>query len=1725
VTFFFLQFTASSQTKVIRLRNETIVTQPASAIAKQTQTTAATAPVSGLFLIQFDAPLKPLERVQLESAGVELLKYVPEDAFIAKFRQASSNKIRSMSFVRWVGPYRADLKVHPRLAAAAKTARQATQSVSVNMLLSPGASPAEVAAVRSTFASVDHESQLRHGTILRGTLKPTGLDSLAQSDTVLWVERAPKRKLVDELAAKLVGGDDGSVGTPTSTQQLGYGGKGVTVCVADTGLDTGDTNTMHPDLLGRVSGFQPYGSLTDGSDGYGHGTHAAGIVGGNAATGETDPDTGAFYGLGVASEATLFIERIFDDDANEVSPAPSDADLTRDAVRHGAVIGSNSWGNDVQGEYDTDSAQFDELVRDADPSTPGDQPYILEFSAGNAGPASETLDSPASSKNVIATGASQNVAGTLALTYGLYADGPDTMADFSSRGPCEDGRIKPDVVAPGSWIASLASSAAFDEAAIAWSTIDDLYVYMGGTSMSGPHAAGAAAVFVQYYKSLHTNAVPSPALVKAALINSANELDQLNGGPGSIPNNDEGWGRITLSDIIVTNLSTAPRYYEYLDQAVLLTSGQVYEQHAFVRNSAEPLKITLAYTDVPGFPGAIPALVNDLDLEVVAPDGTLYRGNQFTGGESIPNAPSPDNLNNVEAVHLAQPISGDYLIRVRARNVVEDARLETATVDQDFALVTSGDLARPGVGLILLDRTNYTAPSLIKMEVLDRARSTSSSVSVLLKSSSEPAGEIVTLNASGSYGAFTGAVATLVGAAAADGKLQIHNGDVIEADYVDAFGTKRAATATADIIAPTLTGVSVSSDLGVITITWQTSEPANSVIRYGTNQLFNLSLTNTDLSTVHSVKLPDLVAGVTYQFFVASSDAAGNTVTNNNSGGFFSFVAVATPTVLLVDAYVQADGSPLVDDGAYTNALTSAGFSFALWKVTQRGSPQLPDLKPFPLVIWRTTDDIINYGVDEDGLPDPSATNNTLTAQQQFMLQTYLNEGGSFFMSSMGILTQLGDVAFRKNVFKVAGFKQNPDPPAPCSDCDEDFGVPAFVGAPRNRITDGMSIQLDYSNYPFFDDGAGDVFGPDFSDTFTPGTNATAITFEAGSGKPCGMSYPRIGVDSPGRVVFLSFPLDAVPLSGANPNNEVTLLRNILNFLLPGVHGVGTVNLDNTVYTIPDKVTVEVADSDLAGMGQAQVTFSGSSTTNRVPIVLNETAHRGLFRGSIVLVASNASTNQLLVHGGDIISATYADSSNHSNVVATANIDTTAPVISQVGADSGINTAQISWMTSKSADSLVQYGESIRLDRTGYRSELVTNHVVTISGLTANRTYYYQVVSRDQAGNNATEDNQGALYTFQTHPAQRPPWSDDLENGALGWTAMLDPQAAGLGDDLNWTLGTPNNGLQASAHSGAKAWGSDLNGTPISFLAASFLFSPLIDLSGLSHATLTFWDCYDFTGVEQGQLLISTNASASPDTLPVLLDFSGGSAPDWEPESIDLTPYVGRTIQVVWQYAGYFGGTSAGWLVDDVGITGIATGAGGTIVISNNLSQGSFTLSGPLSQSGTGLRTTLTNAPPGDYTIQFHDVTFFETPAAQSNTLNTGATLTFTGNYDFIDANHNGISDAWEKFYFGSASTNRTSLTDTDGDRMPDYAEFIAGTDPTNATSKLVFLESTSQNNSVIDFQWSAVPGRSYQLQSSTNLISWAPLTDWMLATRSPMSQTATNNLGASRLYRVEVRP
>jgi hypothetical protein len=214
-----------------------------------------------------------------------------------------------------------------------------------------------------------------------------------------------------------------------------------------------------------------------------------------------------------------------------------------------------------------------------------------------------------------------------------------------------------------------------------------------------------------------------------------------------------------------------------------------------------------------------------------------------------------------------------------------------------------------------------------------------------------------------------------------------------------------------------------------------------------------------------------------------------------------------------------------------------------------------------------------------------------------------------------------------------------------------------------------------------------------------------------------------------------------------------------------------------------------------------------------------------------------------------------------------------------------------------------------------------------------------------------------------------------------------------------------------------------------------------------------------------------------------------------------------------------------GWLVDDVSVT-ISNAASGTIVISNNLSQARFTLTGPLNRTGQGISTVITNAPTGQYVLTFNAVPFYQTPAPQTNTLVASANLLFQGNYTFTDANANGISDAWEQQFLGSVSTNHPATIDTDGDGMTDYAEFIAGTNPTNAASKLALSVPLSPTSGMVQLTWTTVPGRAYRLDMSTNGTTWAPVTDWVLAAGGISGYTLSAPAsGVAYLFRLAVRP
>jgi hypothetical protein len=228
--------------------------------------------------------------------------------------------------------------------------------------------------------------------------------------------------------------------------------------------------------------------------------------------------------------------------------------------------------------------------------------------------------------------------------------------------------------------------------------------------------------------------------------------------------------------------------------------------------------------------------------------------------------------------------------------VVQDACRSTGAVDQDFALAISGDIPPPVVALVLLDRTAYTAPAQIKIKVIDSGRAGQPSVLTTLRSSVEPAGETVVLLASGSTGIFTGAVATVTGAAASDGRLQIAHGGWIRAEYFDVrANTTREAHALADLVPPEISSVFTTNEFGQSLVLWTTDEPSTSIVRFGTNSMLLNSATNRLLTTAHKVKLGQLQVDQMYFYLVIAIDAAGNIRTNDNGGGLFNFVAQALP--------------------------------------------------------------------------------------------------------------------------------------------------------------------------------------------------------------------------------------------------------------------------------------------------------------------------------------------------------------------------------------------------------------------------------------------------------------------------------------------------------------------------------------------------------------------------------------------------------------------------------------------------------------------------------------------------------------------------------------------------------------------------------------------------------------------------------------------------------------
>ncbi|MCA9989102.1 MAG: S8 family serine peptidase, partial [Anaerolineales bacterium] len=360
-------------------------------------------------------------------------------------------------------------------------------------------------------------------------------------------------------------------------------------------------------------------------------------------------------------------------------PAGGWQEHSKNAVLGDAIGGNNSWttGEGTQHGYQASERTHDLMVRDGNFDTASTaEPFIEVFSAGNSGTGG--LTAPKEAKNLIVTAASNN---------GRAGD-IDGIASFSSVGPAVDGRIVPTIAAPGATIASARRIAGAAQCGTPISGTGNHYAFCSGTSMAAPHTSGAIVLVTEWWRNFNGDETPSPAMAKALLVNGAVDM-----GTPDIPNNNEGWGRINVTNII-SPTSTAI-YRDQLD--MFNNTGEQYSLEVGIADPSEPLKITIAWSDAPGAVGANPALVNNLDLTVMVGSDT-YLGNNFSGGWSVTGG-AADTINNLENVYVQNP-TGSVIIVVDASNIAGDGvPYNGDTTDQDFVLVCSNCALFPDFAL------------------------------------------------------------------------------------------------------------------------------------------------------------------------------------------------------------------------------------------------------------------------------------------------------------------------------------------------------------------------------------------------------------------------------------------------------------------------------------------------------------------------------------------------------------------------------------------------------------------------------------------------------------------------------------------------------------------------------------------------------------------------------------------------------------------------------------------------------------------------------------------------------------------------------------------------------------------------------------------------------------------------------------------------------------------
>ena len=868
----------------------------------------------GRVVVQFTDAMTDARREALKASGLALHTYLGDNAFFATLApDANSGAIVADDALDSIRPIRADWKLHPSLLLG-----QAPTWAVVRDNNAGEDAPSDPVFVGHLYPHSDlgletagREIAAAAGAIVTSVIPLTGsvtveipmsrLRDAAADDRTMWLE--PALFPLSEVNAS------NRLRTQAELVQAApynLNGAGVNVMV----YDGGTVRTTHQDFGGRMTN-------RDASAVSSHATHVSGTIGGSGAASAGQHRGMApgvlvnNYGASTAQSGWLY-----------TNPLDFPTDYTQAITQFGCVLANNSVGTNVgtngfdctwYGNYHNMDIAIDNAVR----GNLG-APIVIHWAAGNErqstnceGPTHpggsvngyHSIGPPSNNKNSIVVGALNS--------------NDDSMTTFSSWGPTDDGRLKPDVSGPGCQSGPDAAGPD-DDIRSTTSSSDTAYANNCGTSMSTPTLTGLSALVMQDYRAMHSGSPdPFPSTFKALYCHTAQDI--LNAGPDY----QSGYGSARVKNAI--DHMRAGNFLE----GTISSTGAIRSMLVVV-NPGDPLfKATIAWDDAPGAPLVNPVLVNDLDLRVFDPNNN--RVYPWTLDPATPAAlavqTQEDHLNNVEQVSVANPTPGVWRVDVVGFNVPSGP--------QKFSLMASPLLVNcSSDGVAGLDKQVYRCNSVALLSVvdcdLDLNGAVIDTVQVNVSSTTEPGGVNLVLTETGAAtAAFTGSI--MLRDQVSGAGIQAVHGDAVTISYLDASSSQgsnilRTDTAQMDCVAPAISNVQATAITATTaTITFTTDEPASGTAAYGATCANLPSTANgAGLNISHSIALAGLTQNTTYRFNVGATDIAGNAATDNNGGSCYSFTTLSMPIAELFESGSAND----LDNKSVTFTPTGGGTGY-----------------------------------------------------------------------------------------------------------------------------------------------------------------------------------------------------------------------------------------------------------------------------------------------------------------------------------------------------------------------------------------------------------------------------------------------------------------------------------------------------------------------------------------------------------------------------------------------------------------------------------------------------------------------------------------------------------------------------------------------------------------------------------------------------------------------------